>query len=87
MQVKLRYFAAAGAAAGTDSETIEAPEGATVADLIFEINRKHVDSSSAAQLEKVLSISSFLVNGRRADVDSELPADSEVDVLPPFAGG
>ena len=39
------------------------------------------------RLSHVLSISSFLVNGKRAEVSDAVPADAQVDVLPPFAGG
>jgi hypothetical protein len=40
------------------------------------------------QLEKVLSVASFLVDGLSwRDLDAPLPAGATVDVLPPFAGG
>ncbi|VEI13181.1 MoaD/ThiS family protein [Trueperella bialowiezensis] len=39
------------------------------------------------RLSRVLELSSFLVNGVRAESADVLPADADVDVLPPFAGG
>jgi molybdopterin converting factor small subunit len=78
--VTVRYFAAARAAAGVAEETCAAP---TLAAL-----RLDLAGSRGAQLEKVLSVASFLVDGLSwRDLDAPLPAGATVDVLPPFAGG
>ncbi len=76
----VNYFAAARAAAGAHTETIEA---GTLAELIADASRRH-----GPGLAKVLGVCSFLVDGvRRSDHDAALPHGSSVDVLPPFAGG
>ncbi len=90
MNVHIRYFAAAADYAGADSEVIEVGEGATVSDLAESIKAsrlKATRSEDSDRLVKVLDLASFLVNGKRAELADVLPADAEVDVLPPFAGG
>ncbi len=80
--VVIRYWAGAAAAAGVESETIEA---GTVAEAL---------ASAAAgrgpALERVIGISSILVDGLRStdqDRDENLAGAVQVEVLPPFAGG
>lgn len=80
--VLIRYWAGAAAAAGVESETVEAE---TVAGAL---------ASAAAgrgpELERVIGISSILVDGLRASADARdvgLTAPVQVEVLPPFAGG
>ena len=76
----VNYFAAARAAAGAATETIEADN---LAELIADVSQRH-----GPALAKVLGVCSFLVDGvRRSDHDAALPHGSSVDVLPPFAGG
>lgn len=78
--VTVRYFAAARAAAGSDSETVDAT---TLAELVFAVGDRH-----GTQMAKVLGVCSFLVDGtRRTDHDAPIAVGSTVDVLPPFAGG
>jgi len=78
--VTVRYFAAARAAAGVPEETSTAP---TLAAL-----RAALAEARGAQLARVLSAASFLVDGLAwRDPDAPLPAGATVDVLPPFAGG
>lgn len=83
----VRYFAAAGEAAGTDAETIVVPVDATVGHLRAILGAEH-----GAELERILGISALLVGGR-SDLDDAtalrdaLGGESTVDVLPPFAGG
>ncbi|MDP9806270.1 molybdopterin converting factor small subunit [Trueperella bonasi] len=84
MKVHVRYFAAAADYAGTDAEVLGVNEGASVADLAAAIKRDRPDSE---RLARVLDLASFLVNGKRCEPSEILPADAEVDVLPPFAGG
>ena len=81
--VTVRYFAAARAAAGAESEALELPEGSTVDDAIAAIRDKH-----GADLERVLGRCSFLLD-EVAVRDRAVPvADGALlDVLPPFAGG
>ena len=75
--ITVRYFAGARAAAGTPQADL--PDGISLADLTAQAD---------AQLSKVLSASSFLVDGVSwRDRERPLPAGCTLDVLPPFAGG
>ncbi|MGA8116381.1 MAG: MoaD/ThiS family protein [Actinocatenispora sp.] len=78
--VTVRFFAAARAAAGTDS----VPQPAvSLPELVDRLGAQH-----GARLGRVLSVASFLVDGTAwHDSDAPLPAGCTVDVLPPFAGG
>lgn len=79
----VRYFAAARAAAGVDSERMELRDGAGVADALDEVTRRH-----GAELARVLARCSFLLDSVAVhDRTAPLPAGAELDVLPPFAGG
>ncbi|MDO4242304.1 MAG: MoaD/ThiS family protein [Actinomyces sp.] len=80
--VDLRYFAAAADAAGQSSESLELPVGTTLADLRTRLH------SRGAEMERVVRVSSFLVNAVVASDDSVVLGEGDrVDVLPPFAGG
>ncbi len=88
--MNVRYFAAARAAAGVDSEHFDLPADATLAallDTILAVERPEPPAGTPP-LARVLSRSSFLRNEvavrNRAVV---LQPDDVVDVLPPFAGG
>lgn len=82
LRVTVRYFAAARAAAGTESETIDAEPGTTVADLVTSIGARD------ARLAKVLERCSYLRDGVAVrDPQEPLRTGETVDVLPPFAGG
>ena len=78
--IQVRLFAAAAAAASADA--LEIDNVSTIADL-----QARIAELGNERLSHVLSISSFLVNGKRAEVSDAVPADAQVDVLPPFAGG
>jgi sulfur-carrier protein len=82
IQITVRYFAAARAAAGAESETVTLRPGATVADLVGGLAMRD------GRLAAVLSRCSYLCDGIavRDDTDA-LCAGNTVDVLPPFAGG
>ncbi|OLT43880.1 molybdopterin synthase sulfur carrier subunit [Saccharomonospora sp. CUA-673] len=81
--VRVRYFASARAASGVEAETLELPEGATVADAVAALRTRHPGG-----LPRILDAASFLVDGVAVrHRDRTLPADAELDVLPPFAGG
>jgi molybdopterin synthase sulfur carrier subunit len=81
--VTVRYFAAARAAAGVESETVDVPPGATVEILLMTVRALHGDD-----LGRVLDRCSFLLD-EVAVRDREVAVhDGDlVDVLPPFAGG
>jgi molybdopterin converting factor small subunit len=82
VQIVVRYFAAARAAAGAEEEILGIVPGSTVADLVAQL------SARSPNLATVLERCSFLCDGiavrNRADA---LRTNQTVDVLPPFAGG
>ncbi len=75
---RVRYFAAAAEAAGTDSE--ERGETSLVA-LRAEIVAEH------PALADILPRCAVLVDGVRTDGDLALDDAELIDILPPFAGG
>ncbi|MEV0427667.1 MoaD/ThiS family protein [Micromonospora sp. NPDC050495] len=82
MQLTVRYFAGARAAAGRVEETVPAA-GRSLDELLDELSARHGD-----RLAVVLKAASFLVDGVAChDRQAPLPAGVTVDVLPPFAGG
>ncbi|TVS88252.1 MoaD/ThiS family protein [Mycobacterium helveticum] len=82
MQVTVRYFAAACAAAGAESETVVVPAGTTVAGLVDRL------AVRGTRLATVLSRCSYLRGGIAVrDGATALRPGDTVDVLPPFAGG
>jgi molybdopterin converting factor small subunit len=82
IQVTVRFFAAAQAAAGVESETVTLPPGATVAELVNGL------AARGAGLATVLSRCSYLCDGIAVrDETATLRSGDTVDVLPPFAGG
>lgn len=81
MQVTVRYFAGARAAAGRAEEHTAA--GRTLDEVLDELAARHGD-----RLARVLRAASFLVDGVTChDRRTPLPAGATIDVLPPFAGG
>lgn len=82
IRVTVRYFAAARAAAGADSETVMLRPGATVAELVDDL------AGRGTRLATVLSRCSYLCDGIAVRDDSApLRCGDTIDVLPPFAGG
>jgi len=82
-QVTVRYFAAARAAAGVESEPITVPANATVADLLAALGARR-----GAELTQILARCSFLVDEVAVrDRAAPLSDGATIDVLPPFAGG
>lgn len=77
-QVTVRYWAGARAAAGVDSDSIDA---STVADAIERVVELH------AALRPVTAVSTILLDGRPAALDQALGEGAVLEVLPPFAGG
>jgi molybdopterin synthase sulfur carrier subunit len=82
IQVTIRYFAAARAAAEAESETVVLRPGTTVAELVERL------SVPGTRLATVLSRCSYLCDGIAVrDETKALRSGNTVDVLPPFAGG
>lgn len=83
--ITIRYFAAARAAAGAESETVTVRPGATVAELVDSLAGRNT------RLATVLGRCSYLCDGIaiRDDIATSrrLRAGETIDVLPPFAGG
>jgi molybdopterin synthase sulfur carrier subunit len=82
IEVNVRYFAAARAAAGLERETVAVASGATVTDLLAALRTRD------QKLAIVLDRCSFLCDGVAVrDTGKKLETNQTVDVLPPFAGG
>ncbi|BBZ71869.1 MoaD/ThiS family protein [Mycobacterium paraseoulense] len=82
IQVTVRYFAAARAAAGAESETVVVRLGTTVAELVERL------SVRGSRLATVLGRCSYLCDGVAIrDETAPLRTGNTIDVLPPFAGG
>lgn len=83
-EVCIRYWAAARAAAGVAEDTVHA---ATLAEALAAV-RVRVERP---RLEAVIAVSSFIVDGTPAGARDAaevlLGQGSQVDVLPPYAGG
>ncbi len=78
----VRYFAAAKAATGIETETLRVSGDTTVRDLVRLVGARE------AGVAKVLARCSFLRDGVAVrDLDAALRTNQTVDVLPPFAGG
>ncbi|OZM70543.1 molybdopterin synthase sulfur carrier subunit [Amycolatopsis antarctica] len=81
--VLVRYFAAARAATSIDEELVQLPAGASVADAVAALRERH-----PAALPRILDAASFLLDGVAVrDTSARLPDGTQLDVLPPFAGG
>ncbi|QEO13706.1 MoaD/ThiS family protein [Agromyces intestinalis] len=77
---RVRLFAAAADAAGTEELSLEASD---LGSLLAALRARGDD-----RLAHVLDRSSFLVDGSRtSEPATPLAADALVDVMPPFAGG
>lgn len=82
VEVTVRFFAAARAAAGTDTDDLTLAAGATVADVVNEL------CCRSDELARVLQRCSYLCDGVAVrDRTLGLQSGQIVDVLPPFAGG
>lgn len=82
IQVTVRYFAAARAAAGAESESVILRPGTTVADLVERL------AVPGSRLATVLRRCSYLCDGIAVrDETKALRSGDTIDVLPPFAGG
>lgn len=82
VEVTVRYFAAARAAAGRESEVLSVPAATTVRMLVGQLSDRNTE------LGRVLARCSYLCDGFAVrDLDVALINAQTVDVLPPFAGG
>ena len=77
--VTVRYWAGLKEAAGLPEEQVEA---ATLAEALEAVRRRHSDRFSA-----VLDRCSLIVDGQRVSATADLQGMTEIDCLPPFAGG
>ena len=83
VNVRVRYFAAARAAAGTAEETVTLTGRSTVADLLRAVCDAH-----GRALAKVLDRCSYLLDEVAVHGTGQPLTDgATLDVLPPFAGG
>lgn len=82
--MRIHYFAAARAAAGTAEEEVR--QFATLGLLLDDAALRHT-APTGMSLAVVLERCTFLVDGRRAERETSLAGAERVDVLPPFAGG
>lgn len=81
--VRVRFFASARAAAGAEQTEIQLAQDASIADAVAALREQQPSA-----LGKILAAASFLVDGVAVrDRSKPLPAGSQLDVLPPFAGG
>jgi molybdopterin converting factor small subunit len=82
IQVTLRYFAAASAAAASDQEVLPFSSGTTVGEVVETLSARN------AELARVLQRCSYLCDGVAVrDLGTVLNSGQTLDVLPPFAGG
>ena len=78
VNVTVRYWASARAAAGCDSEIFA---GLSVGDVLAAAAAAHTG------LSVVLAVSTILMDGRAVTPAEPLTEGSALEVLPPFAGG
>jgi sulfur-carrier protein len=85
--IRVRYWAAAKAAAGTDSDDIPVTGSLTLAELRAEVAARHPEG----RLAEVLAACSTLVGdqpvGTADPAAVVIEPGSAVEFLPPFAGG
>lgn len=85
--IRVRYWAAARAAAGTPEETVDVRGAISLAALREELVRRH----AGTRLPDVIQVCSVLVGdqpvGSRDPGSVDVPAGATVEFLPPFAGG
>jgi sulfur-carrier protein len=82
MQLTVRYFAAARAAANTEAESVRVEPGTTVATLVETL------AARSPELAQVLRRCSYLCDGIAVrNTATRLSDGQTIDVLPPFAGG
>ena len=84
-RVRVRYWAAARAAAGRDADEVS---GETLAEVLDAVRRLHAGEAKFAQ---VVGVCSVLVGerpvGSQDPATVRIGAGETVELLPPFAGG
>ena len=84
-RVRVRYWAAARAAAGRDTDDVS---GETLAEVLDAVRSLHADKAKFAQ---VVGVCSVLVGERPVGLQDpatvRIGAGETVELLPPFAGG
>ena len=81
MQVRVLFFGMLKEMAGRSSESLELPEGATLADLLSRYER------DMPRLKQFLPSIALSINEEYAAVSSRLKPGDEVALLPPVSGG
>lgn len=74
----IRYWAGAKAAAGVESEVVDASTISAALELV---------TTARPALAGVVPHCALLVDGRRVGADEPVGAATLIEVLPPFAGG
>jgi molybdopterin converting factor subunit 1 len=82
MFVNVRLFAMLRERAGTNSVTVEVPEGATVGEALDAVGREHGLGELIAAMPVVMA-----VNREYADDGDPLSAGDELALIPPVSGG
>ena len=77
-EITVRYWAAARAATGVDSEQVT---GADVGGVVDAAIDRHPD------LSRVARVATLLLDGRAVGRDAPVTVGATLEVLPPFAGG
>lgn len=82
MTVRVRFFAGAAEAAGSDEAELTGVS--TVQQAV-----ERLRGDFGPEFSRVLAQCSLMVSGTRMDLDAQAPLDdgAVLDVLPPFAGG
>lgn len=81
--LNVRYFASARAAAGLESESVTVGDGTTVADVLRVLTQRH-----AGRFAAIAEASSLLLDGVAVrSPDTLIASATDLDILPPFAGG
>lgn len=81
MKIRVRMFAAAREAAGSDSIELELPEGATIAHLRSQIG------AQVPQLSGLVPQMMFAIDTKYANDATSLPPNGDVACIPPVSGG
>ena len=82
LSTTVHFFGGAAEAAGGYMRELPASETpATLGELVARLGAEN------PELDRILEVSSFLVNERSARLEAELMPGVRIDVLPPFAGG
>jgi molybdopterin converting factor subunit 1 len=82
MNIDVRLFAMLREHAGSDSVTVEVPDGATVRDAVDAVGRTHGLTDVIERMSVVMA-----VNREYADDDARLSEGDELALIPPVSGG